>query len=1092
MPTELEAWLDKLGLGQYAATFAAHAIDLDLVAQLTDADLIQLGIEPLGHRKRLLNAIAQSRRPPADNFVIGLDPAPPTPRRRPRAERRQVSVLFCDLVGSTELAHQLDPEELAPITERYHQAASTTVRQLGGHVARFIGDGVMAYFGWPISHEDDAERAVAAGLELIEAVSRLPPVRGKLLSARVAVATGLVAIGFGTRAQDGGISGETPNVAARLQAETEPNSLVVSPLTARLAGRSFRYKSLGKRALRGIDEPMEIFAVRGTRAALNRFRALRARSTAPLVGRSEEVELLLSRWRRAADSEGHVVLLSGDAGIGKSRLVQSTRERIGSKPLILNYQCSPLHQETALFPVVQQLARSIVLVADQSPEEKVAKLRQWLQSVELDSPEHIALLCRLLQIESREHRLTNVTPQQIRERLVALLVRQFLRLAAARPVLTIVEDVQWIDRTTEDLLIEVIRSIRHSTVMVLATSRDAFPDRWHAAGYTTELRLDRLSGADSRRLIHAIAGDRLSPDVQAGIAARAEGVPLYLEELTLALIEANQPGELGEVPTSLQGLLAARLDKMADAKPLLQVGAVLGRQFFVADLQAVAACSEQDVRAMVDRSLASGLLHEAEPGNDSLLTFKHALVQDAAYASLLNSEKRRLHAAVLDHLEGKERTDTSGSVAVLAAHAERGENWIKAGQYLTGSLAQAIRSSANHEAIALYDRLLKVVERLPPEQAAAAAIDAHLHAFSALLALGEIDRLVDVMQQADALAHELGDKRQLAAATSQLSTALWLAGKHEAGLRSAEVAVRLADELDDFVLRLSARFSQANLLHALGALSEAAEIYTELLASLTGELELKRFGWPGIPSLLARGMLTWSLVLLGEFERARQTKDQALELTGRTSEPYSIAYAYMGQGLYQSAIGDTTGAIASFEAAYRITQQADIVLPISTAWLGAAYAQGGRPREALTLLLEAERRTAYRSGGLYNSIHHYIALAQAHLAVGALSLARTAIGRAQDIAERAGELAHLAQVFGLRGNIEAADSTADPRAALACYQRALDLGQPRGLRPLMAHTLSDMARACEAAGDQAAAQRCRDQARLLFTELGLPALSPPA
>ena len=988
MPTELESWLDKLGLGQYAATFAANAIDLDVVANLTDGDLIQLGVGPLGHRKRLLKAIAGVHQ--GDNFVVGLAPYPPTPRRRPRAERRQVSVLFCDLVGSTELAHRLDPEELAPIIARYHETASETVRQLGGHVARFLGDGVMAYFGWPTSREDDAERAVAAGLELIEAVSRLQTVQGETLSVRVGVATGLVAIGYGTKASDGGISGETPNVAARVQAEATPNSLVVSPLTARLAGRSFRYKNLGKRAMRGLAEPMEVFEVRGTRSTLNRFKALRARSTAPLVGRSEEVELLLSRWRRAADLEGHVVLLSGDAGIGKSRLVQSTRERIGSAAVILGYQCSPLHQDTALFPILQQLSRAIGLAGELSIDDKVDKTRQWLQSADLDSPDHLALLCHALQIKSAAHRLPDTSPQQIRERLVALLLRQFMKLTTAGPVLMIIEDVQWIDRTTEDLLVDILGGIERARAMILATSRDSFPTRWHAAGYTTNLRLDRLSGADSRRLIQAIAGDRLGEEVQAGIAARAEGVPLYLEELTLALLEAGPPGEMGDVPTSLQALLAARLDKMADAKPLLQVGAVLGRQFALADLQAVAGCSDADLRAMVDKSVGAGLLHEAEPGNDTVLTFKHALVQDAAYASLLNSEKRRLHAAVLAHLERKDWSAASGGAAVLASHAERGRIWDKAAQYLIASLAQATRSSANHEAIALYDRALRVLERLPADVSAKVAIDVHLHAFSPLLALGEIDRLVAVMRQADGLAHVLGDKRRLAATTSQLSSALWLAGRHQAGLQSAEEAVRLANELDDFGLGLSARFNQANLLHATGALREAAEIYSAIIDSLPGDLELKRFGWPGIPSILARGLLTWSLVSLGEFERARRTKERAMELIGRIREPYSTAYGYMGQGLYQSAIGQAQAAIDSFEAAHRITQQADIVLPISTAWLGAAYAQGGRPRDALALLLEAERNTAYRSGGLYNSIHHYMALAQAHLAVGALPYAHTA------------------------------------------------------------------------------------------------------
>jgi class 3 adenylate cyclase/tetratricopeptide (TPR) repeat protein len=1088
MSTELQSWLDKLGLGRYAATFAANEIDLDVVSDLTDADLVDLGVTPLGDRKRLLNAIAAIRRPPIDNYVVGLEPLPAPAQSRRRAERRQVSVLFCDIVGSTELAHRLDPEELVPIFDRYHATASETVRQMGGHVARFVGDGVMAYFGWPTSREDDAERAVAAGLELIESVSRLSTLNGETLAVHIGVATGLVAIGYGTKARDGGIAGETPNIAARLQAEAGPNKLVVAPLTARLAGRSFRYKSLGERVMRGLAEPLEVFEVRGTRSSLSRFKALRARSTAPLVGRSEEVELLLSRWRRAIDSEGHIVLLSGDAGIGKSRLVQSTRERLGSKVVVLNFQCSPLHQDTALFPVLQQLGRSIVLTGEQSAQDKLAKVRQWLQSADLDSGDHLALLCHLLQIKSADHRLPDASPQQIRERVVALLRRQFMSLTKIGPVLAVVEDAQWIDPTTEDLLVDVLGSIEHSPTMVLATSRDAFSQRWHVAGYTTDLRLERLSGADSRRLIQAIAGGRLAEDVQAGIAARAEGVPLYLEELTLALLEAGHSGDLGEVPTSLHALLAARLDKMADAKPLLQVGAVLGRQFALADLQAVAGCSDADLRAMVDRSVGAGLLHEAEPGNDSVLTFKHALVQDAAYASLLNSEKRRLHAAALDHLERKDWSATGGGAALLASHAERGEVWDKAAHYLIGSLSQAIRSSANHEAIALYDRTLKVVDRLPTDSSAALAIDARLHAYSPLLALGEIDRLVTVMSEASSLAHGLADKRRLAATTSQLSGALWLAGKHEMGLQSAKEAVRLANELDDFVLQLSARFNRANLLHATGALREAADLYTAIIDSLAGELELTRFGWPGIPSILARGLLAWSLSSLGEFDKARQVKDRAMELVGQIREPYSTAYAYLGQGLYESAIGQVQAAIGSFAAAHRITQQADIVLPITTAWLGAAYAQGGRAREALALLTEADRKSAYRFGGLYNSIHHYMALGQAHLAVGALPAAQTAIGKAQEIAERAGELAHLAAIFRVRGSIEAAHPASGAHAARACYQRAIDLARPLGLRPLIAHSLLGMADACQAAGDGAAAANNREQARLLFDELGLQPL----
>jgi tetratricopeptide (TPR) repeat protein len=512
---------------------------------------------------------------------------------------------------------------------------------------------------------------------------------------------------------------------------------------------------------------------------------------------------------------------------------------------------------------------------------------------------------------------------------------------------------------------------------------------------------------------------------------------------------------------------------------------VLGRQSTLTDLQAVAGCADEDLHAMVDKSVGSGLLEQAEPGNDSILMFRHALMQDAAYASLLNSEKRRLHASALGHLEQKDRSASGGGVTLLASHAERGEVWDKAAHYLIGSLSQAIRSSANHEAVALYDRALKALARLPPDASTTLAVDARLHAYSPLLALGEIDRLVTVLSEANALAHKLGDKRRLAATTSQLSGALWLAGKHQAGLQSAEQAVRLADELNDFVLRLASRFNRANLLHATGALREASDLYTAIIDSLGGELELKRFGWSGIPSILTRGFLTWSLVSLGEFERARQTKDRAMELVGQLRDPYSTVYAHIGEGLYQSAMGYAQSAIAAFEAAHHITQQADIVLPIATAWLGDAYVQGGRARDALVLLMEAERKGAYRFGGLYNAIHHYMALAQAHLADGDLPAAQTAIGRAQEIAEQAGELAHLASVFRIRGSIEAADPASGARAACDCYQRAIDIGRPLGLRPLIAHSLAGMAKACEAAGDGAAAANHREQARQLFDELGL-------
>lgn len=1072
MSTPLQTWLESLGLAQYAPAFAAHAVDMDIVADLTDADLQSIGVALLGDRKRLLKAIGEMR-----PVVPGDTPGPA------RAERRQVTVLFCDLVGSTELSARLDPEELAPILDRYHARVGETVRQMGGHVARLLGDGVMAYFGWPTVREDDAERAVAVGLELIEAVSRLPAVGSERLRVRVGAATGLVAIGYGAGAGDGGIAGDTPNIAARLQAEAGPNGMVVAPLTAQLAGRSFRYRSLGRHTLRGIGEPMEIFEVSGTRSSLNRFKALRSRSGAPLIGRSEEVELLLNRWRRATESEGQVALLSGDAGIGKSRLLRATRARIGPAT-VLSYQCSPLHQDIALFPVVYQISRAAGLAADQTAEQKVARVLAWLKVAGLEPGDDLPLLCHLLQIDSPEHRLTD-PPRVVRERTVAMLSRQFFALTDHRPVFAIVEDVQWIDPTMAELLLDLVDKAKERPVMLFATSREPFPPRWHHPGHTTQLRLDRLGAADSRRLIQAIAGDRLDPAVQAAIASRAEGVPLYLEELTLALLEAGRRPEMGEVPTSLQALLAARLDKLADAKGLLQVASVFGRQFAIPDLLAVARIEEPRVRAMIDKAVDAGLLQEAEASNDSILVFKHALVQDAAYAGLLNSEKRRLHAAALAHLETQDSLAATGGSVVLASHAERAEAWDKAAEHLLAALDQAIRGSSNHEAVALHDRALAAIGRLPPTVGAKLAVDVRLHVFSPLLALGQIERLVAVMREAADLAQSLGDQRRLAATTCQLATALWLAGQHEAGLASAREAGRLADGLNDFALRLSARFAEANLLHATGELRGAVEIYSEIIASLGGDLELRRFGWPGIPSLLTRGLLTWSLVTLGEFEQARAVQDRAMALVEKVREPYSLTYAYMGQGLYKAGIGDHQAAVASFEAAHRITQQSDIVLPIAGAWLGSAYVQAGRHGDALELLLEAERKGTYKSGGIYNWIHHYKALARAQLAAGDVEAAYEAVGRAEELAGRAGEMSHLAAALQIRGDIETADPAAGPVAAADSYRRALEIARARGMRPLVARCLTELALSCTASGDATAAARHADEARRLMIELGL-------
>jgi class 3 adenylate cyclase len=1029
-----------------------------------------------------------SARPESLPRAESPDAGPVGAATTPVAERRQVSVMFCDLVGSTALLERLDPEEFAAVIARYQQAAREVVGSFGGHVAKFLGDGVMACFGWPAAHEDDAERALRAGLRLIETIAKMPSSGDERLLARVGVATGLVVIGGShPDAGDGDIAGLTPNIAYRLQSEADANMLVATPMTAQLAGRAFYYRGLGKRSIKGISEPLEVLQVLGSGVGHSRFETRRGRSDAPLIGRDEEIRLLLNRWRLATGAEGQVVLLSGDAGIGKSRLVHAASHQIKPDGLVLRFQCSPLHQDIALFPIIEQVQAAAGIEAADSVEDKVAKLEAILRQTGVDTAEHLPFQCHLLQIESKAHRLPDLSPQQLRERMVGALWAQLCGLARHGPILLILEDAQWIDPTTEGLMLRVMAGLGPLPMMVIATSRDAFRPRWQAHGYTTTLSLNRLSAADSRQLTRAIAGDGLSADVQARIAARAEGVPLYLEELTLSLLEpahAGQPRDGEDVPVTLQALLATRLDRMGEAKRLVQVGAVLGRQFTPGDVKAVSGCTQAELDAMMGQALASGLLHQHGAGDDAPLVFKHALVHDAAYASLLNSEKKRLHRAALQHLET--RAALVGGAATLALHAERGEVWDKAARYLVAACTAAIRGSANREAIVLFDRALRALDHLPAEAAAPLAIDVRLHVFSALLALGEIGRLDQVRREAEALARDLGDRRRLAAAMNQLANALWLAGEHQAGLRMVEEAERLADELEDLVLRLHSRFNRANLFHAVGRIREAADMYAGIADHLRGELEFKRLGFPGLPSVLARSFGAWSLVLLGDFARARQAVDRAHEVASQVRQPYSMLYAHLASGVYHATLGEVDVAIAALEAACAINRQVGMGHPIAIAWLAAAYAQAGRAREGLPLLLEAQRDGTYRFGGKYNWAYHYMALAQTYLGLHDLAAARKAIGDAQGICETTGELAHLAWALKLRGDIEIADPSAGAAPAGDAYRRAMALAEQCGLRPLLAHCQAGLAGLHDKAGVPDLAAWHRAAADALFDELGMP------
>jgi class 3 adenylate cyclase len=596
---DIADWLHRLGLARYADVFRDNAIDLEILPQLTEADLEKLGVL-LGHRKRILRALEDLRAaaPPA--------PSPAAPVRA-EAERRQLTVMFCDLVGSTALSARLDPEDYREIIAAYHRAVADVVRSFEGFVAKYMGDGVLIYFGYPQAHEDDAERAVRAGLGFIDAVGRLD------LRARVGIATGLVVVGdlMGEGStQEKSIVGETPNLAARLQALAEPGTVVISPGTRRLLGDLFEYRDLGAIEVKGITVPVSAWQVLRPSAVASRFEALHGSSLSPLVGRDEEIDLLLRRWARVKSGDGQVVLISGEPGIGKSRITAELEERLHAEPHIrLRYFCSPYYQDSALYPFVDQLVRASEFAADDPPIARLEKLEVLLARA-APPDEDVAFIADLLSLPaSGRHPLPNLSSQRKKERTLEALIRQLEGLARRQAVLMVLEDAHWIDPTSRELLDLTIERVRTLPALLIVTFRPEFQPVWIGQPQVTMLALNRLDRRDRSALVAQIAGSKALPEeVVDQIVDRTDGVPLFIEELTKSVVESGVP--LVGIPTTLHDSLMARFDRLASVRLVAQIGAAIGREFSYALLRAVSHLPVDELQTALARLVASELVSQ--------------------------------------------------------------------------------------------------------------------------------------------------------------------------------------------------------------------------------------------------------------------------------------------------------------------------------------------------------------------------------------------------------------------------------------------------------------------------------------------------
>jgi class 3 adenylate cyclase/tetratricopeptide (TPR) repeat protein len=1023
---DIGGWLRELGLERYEQAFRENEIDLRVLPELTADDLKELGVTAIGHRRLLLKAIADlavgAGRAAAD-FAPAVPPAA-------EAERRQLTVMFCDLVGSTPLAVRFDPEDLREIVGAYHRCVADTVGRFDGFVAKYMGDGVLIYFGYPEAHEDDAERAVRAGLAVIEAVGRLTT--PEQLNVRLGIASGLVVVGdlIGTgAAQERGVVGETPNLAARLQTLASPGTLVIADSTRRQIGALFEIEHLGPQPLAGFAEPQPAWRVLGESGVLSRFEALRS-ELAPLVGRDEELELLLRRWQQAKAGEGRVVLICGEPGIGKSRLTAALSQRIDSDQHIrLRYFCSPYHQDSAFYPFIVQLERAARFARDDTTEKKVGKMRGLLAPTERGEVE-IELLAELLSLPNSASD-DNLSPQRKREKLFEALLHQFEALALARPVLMIFEDAHWIDPSSRELLDLTIDRLSRLPVLLVVTFRPEFQHGWSDQPQVTMMALNRLGRRDGLTLVERVAGDAaLARETVDEIVERTDGVPLFIEELTKAVLETGDRGgraaallAAGVIPATLHASLIARLDRLGPpVKEVAQVGAVIGREFSYELIEPVVQQPAAELRLGLDRLAEAGLLVCRGVAPQSSYVFKHALVQDAAYGTLLRGRRQELHARVAKVLEEQFPHIVATQPEVLAHHYTQAglvgpaiEYWRKAGE-------RALRQSAAPEATQHLTRGIELISTLPAN-AERDRTELRLH-----LALGPAIRAVKghaaeetlrVFSRARDLLGEAVPLNQQMAVRYGLWGVCYLRSEHAIARTLAQECLALAEQHQDakacalaHQLMGSSLFGRGEFVEARHHIEQSIEASGRVQGDLTG-LHTSHYRAAGLSTL---AMILWPL---GYAERAIGLSEEAISVARDVGHVPLIAYTLCADSLLVTAFGAARQpATARIETAAMYCIEHRVATyqhwcSFYAALAAAERADSERGIETMRSAIEASRKI---SAELYLPMHlgH---LAVAHAGVGDWEVGLGLLDEALVTVEKMKERLFEAELHRLRSTL---------------------------------------------------------------------------